>query len=281
LPINAAQKDSTQPESFWKSFPYISKLLRSRPSWRRVITTTNEKREHFDWFDWKPDASYDAAYREGNVVFVPNEKYAQRFDPFRHFYHSVYSSKEYPQDPQRQFELIRDEETGLHFLSLNSAWRLDQFQPERAELNNDAVSSALMQCGKAPLGILVWHHAATGDRKIADTKAIQRLAEAGFGLVLHGDVHEERDDLLNHLDPNGKIHVVGGGAFGATAKDRPESTPRLYSLLEVARDLKRVRVLRRYQKTPEGPYDEYAIYSSGKRRGKKGQYDISFGRPRH
>ena len=56
-------------------------------------------------------------------------------------------------DPARQFEAIEDE-TGLCFLCLNSAWRVDQFRPERAELNNDALGSALMQTGKVKLGIL-------------------------------------------------------------------------------------------------------------------------------
>jgi hypothetical protein len=49
--------------------------------------------------------------------------------------------------------------------------------------------------------------------------------------VLHGDVHEERDDLLEYLDPRRKVHVVGGGSFGASPKDSPESTPRLYSVV--------------------------------------------------
>jgi hypothetical protein len=99
------------------------------------------------------------------------------------------------------------------------------------------------------------------------------MAAAGFRIVLHGDVHEERDEVLGYLDPERCIHAVGGGTFGARAADRPESTPRLYSLLEVARDLKQVRVIRRAQRTAEGAYDEYAVY--GPRGGKKGEYTIS------
>jgi hypothetical protein len=229
------------------------------------------RQEHFTWTEWKPDRKEDDGHRQENVVFIPSDKYAERFDPFRRFYHSFYSTQQYPQEPSRQFELIEDTETGLHFLCLNSAWRVDQFRPERAGLNNDALSSALMQSGKVPLGILVWHHAVTGDRKVADTEAIPRLAEAGFRVVLHGDVHEERDDLLSHLNPKRKIHVVGGGAFGASKEDRPESTPRLYSLLNLSRDLRNVEIIRRQQKTPEGPYDVYPIYP-GRGQNRKGDY---------
>ena len=162
----------------------------------------------------------------------PNDKYNSRFHRFGTFYHNLYSAKAYKEEPAEQYDLIPGE-GGLHFLSLNSAWQLDQYYPERASLNNDALSKALRQVKKAALGIAVWHHAAAGDRKIADTEATKRLADAGFRIVLHGDVHTERDDALHYLDDARRIHVVGSGSFGASAKDRPESTPRSYSLLRV------------------------------------------------
>ena len=185
---------------------------------------------------------------------VPNEKYNSRFHRFATFYHNLYSAKAYKEDPASQFDLI-PAEGGLHFLALNSAWQIDRYYPQRASLNNDALSKALLEAKKVPLGIAVWHHAAAGDRKIADTDATKRLADAGFRIVLHGDVHRERDDALDYLDEAHRICVVGSGSFGAAAKDRPESTPRSYSLLRVARDLKAVEVERRHQKTADGPYE--------------------------
>jgi len=189
----------------------------------------------------------------------PNDKYNSRFYRFGMFYHNLYSAKAYKEDPAEQFDLIPGE-GGLHFLALNSAWEIDQYYPERASLNNDALSKALRQAGKAPLGIAVWHHAAAGDRKIADIEATMRLGEAGFRILLHGDVHAERDDALHYLDAARRIHVVGSGSFGAAAKARPESTPRSYSLLRVHRDLKLVEVERRYQKTAQGPYEGAKTY---------------------
>ena len=137
---------------------------------------------------------------------------------------------------------------------------IDQFYPQRASLNNVALSKALREARQVPFGITIWHHAAAGDRKIADTEATRRLADAGFRIVLHGDVHQERDDALHYLDDARRIHVVGSGSFSATAKDRPESTPRSYSLLRVHRDFKTVEVVRRYQKTAEGPYEDGRTY---------------------
>jgi len=112
-----------------------------------------------------------------------------------------------------------------------------------------------MQVKQVPLGIAVWHHAAAGDRKIADTDATKRLADAGFRIVLHGDVHDPREDVLHYLDDARRIHVIGSGSFGASKEGRPESTPRSYSLLRLHRDLKTVEVERRYQKTAASPYD--------------------------
>jgi predicted MPP superfamily phosphohydrolase len=183
----------------------------------------------------------------------PNDKYNTRFHRFRTFYHNLYSARAYAEDPAAQFDLIPAED-GLHFLALNSAWQIDQYYPERASLNNHALSKALREVKRVPLGIAIWHHATAGDRKIADTEATKRLADAGFRIVLHGDVHTERDDALHYLDDARRIHVIGCGAFAAVAKDRPESTPRSYSLLRVHRDLKRVDIERRNQRTAEGPY---------------------------
>ncbi len=232
--------------------------------------------EQFSISEWREGGKYEDGHREGGVVFTPNERYAERFNAFRRFYHSFYSTQEYPLDAARQFEVIADEETGLHFLCLNSAWRVDQFRPERAELNNDALSAALTKAGKVKLGILVWHHAAAGDRKVADTDALRRLGAAGFRVLLHGDVHKHRDDVMNYLDAGRRIHVVGGGAFAVRMEERPESTPRLYSVLEVARDLRSVRVIRRRQDTAEGPYEAFAVYPGADKHTMRGEYRIEF-----
>lgn len=95
-------------------------------------------------------------------------------------------------------------------------------------------------------------------------------------MLLHGDVHKRRDDLLNYLDARRRIHVVGGGAFGTRMEDRPESTPRLYSVLEVARDLGAIRVIRRRQNTAEGAYEAHAVYPGEDRHSMRGEYGIEF-----
>jgi WD40 repeat protein len=217
-----------------------------------------------DYFTFTVDPKRIVHDSEGKarveVEPTPNEKYPTRFHRFATFYHNLYSAKPYSEDPALQFDLMPGE-GGLHILALNSAWQVDQFYPERASLNNDALSSGLREAGKVPLGIAVWHHAASGDRKIKETDATERLADAGFRIVLHGDVHHERADALHYLVDARRIHVIGSGSFGASKEGRPESTPRSYSLLRIRRDLKHVEVERRHQRTAEGPYELGRIYS--------------------
>ena len=82
----------------------------------------------------------------------PNARYNSRFGRFGAFYHGVYSAKTYPEDPALQFDVIDDRDLELRFLVLNSAWQIDQFNPERASLNNEALSAALLKGGTAKLG---------------------------------------------------------------------------------------------------------------------------------
>ena len=69
--------------------------------------------------------------------------------------------------------------------------------------------------------------------------------------------------------------MIGGGAFGSRIEDRPESTPRSYSMLEVARDLGSIRVIRRRQNTAEGPYEAHAVYPGEDKHTMRGEYAIS------
>jgi len=240
-----------------------------------------QRNDHFD-FHWNSIGTDATGNPMVGATPVPNTRYRTRFSRFGTFYHNLYSAKPYEEDPAKQFHVIEDPDRPIRFLALNSAWEIDQFHKERISLNNDAVSAALRSFSNPELhrlGILVWHHAVTGDRKVADTQAIQRLGDAGFRILLHGDVHEVRDDLTHYLDPKRRIHVIGGGTFGALANDRPESTPRLYSLLTIAPDLSSIQVVRRCQKTVDGPYEAYAVYPAGDENTKRADYRIEFAAP--
>ena len=112
-----------------------------------------------------------------------------------------------------------------------------------------------------PLRIGVWHHPVTGNEKIADDAFLEQLRQEKFRLCLHGHVHEDRADLIGYLHPR-KLHVVGAGSFGAQASDRPEAMPKLYNLLEIARDHSSVRVRTRCMKRAGGAWEGWAVWPS-------------------
>lgn len=89
-----------------------------------------------------------------------------------------------------------------------------------------------------------------------DLSFMTQLQKAGMQLCLHGDVHESRTGLFGYRQPGIDAKILGAGCFGSEAEGRPESTPRLYNMLEVTIDPKTkqhtsVRVHTREQKKAE------------------------------
>ena len=115
--------------------------------------------------------------------------------------------------------------------------------------------------GASVLRMGVCHHPVTGNDKIREDGFMEQLRGANFWLVLHGHVHEERADLLYYLHRR-NIHATGAGSFGAPTNDRPESTPRLYNLLEVARDHSWIRVHTRCRRKHDGAWEGWAVWTA-------------------
>jgi hypothetical protein len=101
------------------------------------------------------------------------------------------------------------------------------------------------------------------------------MQKIGVKICLHGDVHETRRELIRYWHQD-KIHVVGAGSFGSPATERPESTARLYNILEIKRDHTSVRVHTRCQPKPDGEWKGW--YEWPRADGEPGQlpyYDIA------
>jgi hypothetical protein len=72
-------------------------------------------------------------------------------------------------------------------------------------------------------------------------------------IALHGDVHELRRDLVQYWHQK-SLRVLGAGSFDCSAEGRPESTPRLYNLLEIRRSFCSARVHTRCQLRPHSAW---------------------------
>ena len=218
-------------------------------------------------------------YKSGEDWWERDEAtYAKRFEGYRTLLKDFRALDDYAEDLNKQFYVLPFPDHGLQFLLLNSAWQIDRYYPKRASLNENALHAALEKCRPDLLPIAVWHHAATGDEKIQGEAHITHLLKKNFRLVLHGDVHEPRATLMNHLDSEKTIHVVGGGAFAAAATDRPPSVPQMYNLIEIDRDCGRAKVYVRQRKLEGGAFGMFPVKESTLEA--QGDYTIDFGHSR-
>lgn len=230
--------------------------------------------------------------QEGRIILARDPlKYPLRFKPFSDSFFHKFLQRPYPAGYSEQGITVPFWETGIQFLTLNSCWQIDEFHRKRSGLHVEAVARTIKDAQKqeadarqsgqlAPdkpvLRIAVWHHAVSGPELMNAGEALGNLQKNHVRIALHGDVHEMRRDLIGY-EPEKSLHVVGSGSFGAVGADRPESTPRLYNVLEIARDLKSARVHTRCQPKPDGPWDgwyEWPDLDGGK--GRVPYYDIKW-----
>jgi small GTP-binding protein len=262
-------------EGFEKSLEFVSALTDefALSAERCIFVPGNhDLRDLQEAYYWREDAN---GLKEGewvkkdDIILARNhEKYPLRFKPFSDFFYHKFVQHEYPLDFRTQGMAIPFWETGIQFLVLNSCWQVDQFYRKRSGIHAEAVANAIKQAqiqkedaiesgqltaGKQPLRIAVWHHAVSGPEQMKNTEFLGNLQKNGVRLSLHGDVHEMKRDLIGYRYEK-KLHIVGSGSFGARAKDLPESTPRLYNVLEIKRDLKSACVHTRCQPKPDGPW---------------------------
>jgi serine/threonine protein kinase/nucleoside phosphorylase len=283
------------PQEFEKAREFVSALFQEfgLTSQRCIIVPGNHD---LDWetevYTWKRQRQVDVrslavgSFREAGDGYNVRleEKYPERFKNFsEHFYHPLFQ-KPYPLDPNEQCLSFLFSESRLQFLAMNSAWEIDEYFRDRSSISAKALARGLatadQELAKARadgklakdarvLRLAVWHHPITGNEKIQADAFLGQLRQAGVRLCLHGHVHEEQAELLNYLDPNRGLHVIGGGSFGAPTHLRPESVPRLYNLLEVRKDLQQLRVNTRCLRKQGGAWEGWAVWpgeSPGSRR---------------
>jgi hypothetical protein len=207
---------------------------------------------------------------------------------------TVDTQRPYPLDPELQAQSRLFEAHGLQLIGLNSAWEIDEWFPERSSIHPRSVQHAIDTAEKqidlarheerlAPdvqiLRLAAFHHPATGNDKIQNDAFLDALRKGGVKVCLHGHVHEERADLVGHLHPQRRLHLVGAGTFGTTAAERPKSTPRLYNLLEVWRDHSKIRVHTRCMRRSHGEWEGWAVWPSEAAGARQTYYDIELAAP--
>ncbi len=197
----------------------------------------------------------DKAYQKvGNEIRCVTEKHQQRFKPFADFYRGV-RNEPYLLDYQDQGILYHFPEQKILILGLNSAWKLDRFQTQDADINSDALNNALTRVSNNSnlyqdcLKFAVWHHPlnSSDEDRIKDSAFMERLAQAGFQVVLHGHVHQTQNELYcyDHNAGGRKLDIISAGTFGAPPKELRTGYPWQYNLLELSENKLTVKTRRR------------------------------------
>lgn len=270
LVVSGDLADRCKPEGFTRAEEFLKELMRQcgLTGARLILVPGNhdvdESRRVYELEEDEKKAlavSEEHRLKQGDIYLVQNEKeYPKRFERFRNCYKGL-TQQDYPEAAVDQGLIIPYPDDGIEFLTLNSAHAIDRYHRQRIFIHSDALSRALLKSKpEMKLRIVVWHHAVAGNRKVANTENIQRLTQSGYRLCLHGDVHEERNDLLNHLDPARSFHVVGAGSFSSPDPGLPYATPRQYNLLKIKRDFSQIHVRSRAQRNIDGAFAPHAIY---------------------
>ncbi len=209
----------------------------------------------------------DSYLQQGEVFLIRNEEtYSERFENFSRFYQELLH-KDYSLNSQEQCISSLFTDTKIQFLAMNSCYKIDEHFQNRSGICPDALSRGLLDADQQIqqakleqpkiLRIAVWHHPVTGNEKMQQDDFLGLLQQANYKLCLHGHIHEVRTDIIGYFHPR-QIHVAGTGSFGAPVNARPESTPRLYNLLEIERDLSKIKVHTRCLKKEGGAWKGWA-----------------------
>jgi nucleoside phosphorylase len=184
------------------------------------------------------------------------DKYKNRFDYFSEFYKEI-TGNFYPTNYEDQAILHTFTENKFLVLSLNSAWHIDHYHTKRASINQLALGKTLTTINSSPLfkdylKIALWHHPVTG-LEMMSSDFLEQLATAKFEVCLHGHIHKSIRDFYTYDTTRG-LHIVGGGTFGAPAKEQVTSIPLQYNLLILDPNKASITLKSRKKETVDGAW---------------------------
>jgi hypothetical protein len=208
-------------------------------------------------------------------------RYRQRFAPFADFYREI-RMEAYPLEYEQQATLHYLQAQKLLILGLNSAWAIDHHYRSRAGIHQVALGQALRlvrttEAYAECLKIAVWHHPvhSPGEDRIKDTGFMERLAQEGFRLGLHGHVHKADNGLFRYdMSAGGRrIDLLCAGTFGAPVKEWTSGVPLQYQLLKFAGD--KVVVETRRREELNGAWKPDARWMQGSGEDPRPRYEIT------
>lgn len=291
LVISGDMTDKGKREGFEKARQFVETFLRELdlPAHRCIFVPGNHDVQD------RADAYEERQSEDGSIIQVRHpDNFPKRFLQYSDSFFRPLLQRDYPLSYVEQGISYLFPETGIQFLSLNSAWEIDKNNRKKAGIHRDAVSGVIAKADEERtravergdlkktqelLRIGVWHHAVAGTESMQDLDFMTQLQRAGMKVCLHGDVHESRNELFGYRKPGIEVEILGAGSFGSEAEGRPESTPRLYNLLEVVVDPEAkkhtsIRVHTRERTRTGAAWQGYYTWESPKGGGRVAFFDI-------
>jgi len=199
------------------------------------------------------------------VFFYPKseEAYQKRLDNFRTFYKSLIGT-EYPRDRPKQVTTHIFDNFGLAFAGFNSCDVVDHIR-FRPSIHSTAIYEA-SEALNTIIGtcIAVWHHDLDwrneGHQDTLKHDCLQQISQRVFRLALCGHMHKPGGQNVQTLGGN-PLPVITAGSLCAGPRQRTESVPRQFNIIEV--DVDTARVHTRVKDEKSSPWRSDARYSSG------------------
>lgn len=210
------------------------------------------------------------------ILLRDDNLHKQRFHNFRTFYKSVSNSKFYPPDYDKQGIIHLYPNDQMLFLALNSCWEIDYYYPMRASINMDALNHALNQLMDKKynkwLKIAVCHHPVLGLEAMKNVNFLQRLADLGFQIFLHGHIHDSIENYHKY-DQNNDLFIIGAGALGTPTREIVTGIPLQYNLMTLDLITNKLSIKSRKKEKPDGAWAADARW--GDKNNPKSEYNYN------
>jgi 3',5'-cyclic AMP phosphodiesterase CpdA len=208
------------------------------------------------------------------LVADSEDIYQQRLANFRSFYERL-TEEAYPKEREKSFSIRRIYTgfpcslVGLSSCDINDAFR------KRGFINPGAIAAAASQIAQPnDFRIAVWHHDLNWRHEperedFLNPDCVRHLAQAGFHLGLCGHTHRGTVHNPEDFTPT-QFPIVSAGSLCAGTRERGDSVPRLYNIVEISSEGIRVHVRAKAEKASD--WHEHALWGDPNQR--RGYYDL-------
>lgn len=253
--ISGDLTQSAQTGEYEEAAAFIRELLSrlALPTTRLVVVPGNHDinwDKCYEIFQLRPTAPAhvprDLCFELAGDLLCPisEDAFESRLDNFREFHRHIFGT-DYPRERNKQYSISIINDLGIAFAGFNSCELLSH-KRHQGKINVAAIHQAVTELetfhGDA---VAVWHHDMNwrGDacQDALDIDSLRFLSERCFDFGLCGHTHRpETHDIVTMGGLS--LPVIAAGSLCAGPRQRPESVPRAYNLIEVRPSHLRVHV---------------------------------------